>query len=48
MSFVVNNDIELLEKVRESENNYRKNGISYTFEESLYEHTNLINRFVQT
>ena len=45
LSFIVNSDIELLEKLRESEENYKKNGISYSVLECYNQHTDLINKY---
>ena len=45
LSFVINNDIELLKKLRESEEDYKRNGISYSVLECYNEHTNLINNY---
>jgi len=45
MSFVINNDIELLEKLKQSEKNYQKNWVSYSIIECYNEHTDLINNY---
>ena len=43
---IINSDSEILNKLKESENNYKKNWISYSFEESYEKWINFINNLV--
>ena len=41
-------DIEILKKLEESENNYKKTWISYSFEESYSKWVNFINSLISS
>jgi len=45
-NFMVDSDLEILSKLQESEDNYKKTGISYTFEESYKKWLDFINKLI--